>query len=299
MKTILITGGSGLIGSTLQQKLISKGYTVFILSRQKSDNSNSFYWDIEKNEIEDEAILKADFIIHLAGAGIADKRWTETRKKELIESRVNSANLLLKKVKELNPTLEGFIAASGIGYYGGITSEKIFSEDDNAGTDFISKICQLWEQASLKFQQESIRTVILRTGVVFSKKGGALEKIKQPIQLGVGAALGSGSQYIPWIHIEDLCNLYIEAIENNNFKGVYNAVAPEHCTNKQLTKTIANILNKSIWLPNVPSFLLKLALGKMSVIILEGSRVSSEKAKKIGFKFKFPTVKEALINLKP
>ena len=128
MKTILITGGSGLIGSTLQQKLISKGYTVFILSRQKSDNSNSFYWDIEKNEIEDEAILKADFIIHLAGAGIADKRWTETRKKELIESRVNSANLLLKKVKELNPTLEGFIAASGIGYYGGITSEKIFSE---------------------------------------------------------------------------------------------------------------------------------------------------------------------------
>lgn len=299
MKTILITGGSGLIGSTLQQQLISKGHTVLILSRQKNSDPNSYYWDIEKNEIEEEAILKANYIIHLAGAGIADKRWTAARKKEIIDSRVKSAYLLLKKVKELNPNLEGFIAASGVGFYGGITSEKIFSEEDASGNDFLSEICRLWEQESLKFQQEAIRTVIFRTGVVFSKNGGALEKMSKPIQMNIGAPLGKGSQYVPWIHIEDLCNLYVEAIENNNFNGIYNAVAPEHCTNKELTKTIAGVLNKSIYLPNVPSFLLKLILGKMAVIVLEGSRISSEKIKNIGFKFKFPTVKEALLNLKP
>ncbi|MDO9038247.1 MAG: DUF1731 domain-containing protein, partial [Lutibacter sp.] len=160
--------------------------------------------------------------------------------------------------------------------------------------DFISEICKVWEKASLQFDAINIRTVIFRTGVVLAKEGGALEKLSKPIKLGFGAPIGSGAQYIPWIHLEDLCNMYVEAIENREFKGIYNAVAPDYVTNKSLTKIIANKLKKPLWLPNIPAFVMKLILGKMAVIILEGSRVSCEKIMATGFKFKFPTLKEAL-----
>ncbi|MFO7672709.1 MAG: TIGR01777 family oxidoreductase, partial [Lutibacter sp.] len=233
---------------------------------------------------------------HLAVEGIAEKRCTKERKHLLISSRVDSANLLFEKVKELHPNLKGFISASGIGYYGAITSEKIYNENDAAGRDFVSAICKVWEKAANQFNKINIRTVILRTGVVLSKEGGALEKLSQPIKMGVGAALGSGEQYIPWIHLEDLCKMYLFAIENEEFKGIYNAVAPEHLTNKSLTKIIANKLKKPLWLPNIPAFVMKLILGKMAVIILEGSRVSSEKIMATGFKFNYPNIKEALDN---
>ena len=297
METILITGGSGLIGKVLQQKLNSVGYTVSILTRNKSENPTEYYWNISEGIIETEAIKKADFIIHLAGAGIADKRWTRKRKKILINSRVDSTKLLLQEVKKHNPNLKGFIAASGIGYYGAITSDKIFIEKDIPGNDFLSTICKIWEKESLKFQEEKIRTVIFRTGVVFTKSGGAFEKITMPIKKGVGAVLGKGNQFIPWIHIEDLCNMYLNAITNINLNGIYNAVAPEHITNKNLTKNIATVLNKRIWLPPIPSVVFKLLFGKMSVILLKGSRVSSKKIENEGFKFEFITVKKAIANL--
>ncbi|WP_111708024.1 TIGR01777 family oxidoreductase [Lutibacter citreus] len=293
MENVLITGGTGLIGKILTQKLITKGYSVSILSRNKTKNSNTYSWNISEGFIENKAIEKADYIIHLAGAGIADKRWTKQRKKVLINSRVNSTKLLFLKVKELNPKLKAFIAASGVGYYGAITSEKIFQENDAPNTDFLSVICTLWEKEVTKFNSLNIRTVILRTGVVFSKEGGALEKIIKPIQLGLGAPLGSGKQYMPWIAMEDLCNMYVSAIENPELKGAYNAAAPEHITNKALTKSIAKTLQKPLWLPNVPAFILRIMLGELSVILLEGSRVSSEKIKKnAGFKFKYPTVEK-------
>lgn len=294
MASILVTGGTGFIGSALSDLLRTKGHTVLILSRTKTDKPNTFYWNLQERYIDPEAILKADYIIHLAGEGIADKRWTPQRKKDLINSRVETANILFEKVKELNPNLKGFISASGIGYYGATTSEKIYEENDASGNDFISEICKVWEKASLQFNAINIRTVILRTGVVLAKEGGALEKLSQPIKLGVGAALGSGKQFIPWIHLEDLCNMYVEAIENREFKGIYNAVAPEHVTNKSLTKMIAKNLKKPLWLPNIPAFVMKLILGKMAVIILEGSQISSEKILATGFKFKFPTLNEAL-----
>lgn len=297
MASILITGGTGLIGKHLTTLLNKKGHQVSILSRNTSKKSTVYQWNIKENFIEDEAIIKADYIIHLAGAGIADKRWSKDRKKVLINSRVASTNLLFNKVKELNPNLKGFIAASGIGYYGATTSAKIYTEKDSSGTDFISEICNLWEKASLQFSTINIRTVILRTGIVLSNKGGAFPKLIKPIKFGVGAALGTGNQYMPWIHIDDLCNLYVESIENLEFEGVYNAVVPEHINNIELTKMAAQYLNKKIILPNIPSLVFKIIFGEMSKILLEGSRISSKKTEKNGFKFKYPTLKEALKNL--
>jgi hypothetical protein len=297
MASILVTGGTGLIGKHLCNLLSKKGHKVLILSRNSSNNPNVFKWDIENNYIDENAIKNIDFIIHLAGEGIADKRWTSNRKKLLIKSRVASANLLFKKVKELNPNLKGFISASGIGYYGAITSEEIFDENSASGNDFLSTICVQWEEASLQFNLLNIRTVLLRTGVVLTKKGGALEKIIMPIKFGLGAALGSGEQYMPWIHIDDLCEMYLQAIENTKLKGIYNAVAPEHCTNNTLSKAIAKVLNKPFFLPNIPAFLLKIVLGKLSCILLEGSKVSSKKIEETGFKFQFSNLNDALKNL--
>ncbi len=297
MTSILVTGGTGFIGNHLCNLLRSKGYNVLILSRNKTDNPNTFYWNISENYIDPKAIQIADYIIHLTGAGIADKRWTKKRKEELIDSRVKSTNLLFNKIKELNPTLKGFISASGIGFYGAVTSNKIYSEKDSVGTDFLAKVCNVWETASNQFNTLNIRTVIFRTGIVLSKKGGAFEKMSQPIKLGFGSPIGTGNQYIPWIHIDDLCNMYVEAIENNELNGIYNAVAPDYVTNEFLTKSIATMLHKRAWLPNVPSFMLKLIFGEMAVILLEGSRVSSEKIKSTGFKFKYSFLLEALKDL--
>ncbi|WP_299528356.1 TIGR01777 family oxidoreductase [uncultured Lutibacter sp.] len=297
MSTILITGGTGLVGKHLSIMLSKKGYNVTVLSRNQTTKPNCYYWNLETNYIDAKAVIEADYIIHLAGAGIADKRWTNERKIELIDSRVKSTNLLFRKIKELNPNLKAFIAASGIGYYGATTSTKIYEENDESGADFLSEICKLWENASNQFKTLNIRTVILRTGVVFSEKGGAFEKISKPFKLGVGAALGSGKQFIPWIHLEDLCNMYAEVIENTEINGVYNAVAPEHITNKTLSKQIAKVLKKPFWLPNIPSFFLKLFLGKMTIILLEGSRVSSRKIVATGFKFNYTTLTKALHNL--
>ena len=297
MASILITGGTGLIGKKLSHLLREKGHIVLILSRTKTEKSNTYFWNIEEGNIDPEAIIKADYIIHLAGAGIADKRWTPARKHLLINSRVETANLLFEKVKELNPNLKGFISASGVGYYGAITSEKNYNENDVSGKDFISDICKVWEKTSNQFNTLNIRTVIFRTGVVLSNEGGAFPKLSKPIKFGVGAALGNGKQYFPWIHEDDLCNMYIEAIENRELNGIYNAVAPEQLTNKSLTKKIAKKLKKPLWLPNISAFFLKLILGEMAIILLEGSRVSSEKITSTGFKFKFPDIETALEDL--
>ncbi|WP_298264520.1 TIGR01777 family oxidoreductase [uncultured Lutibacter sp.] len=297
MASILVTGGTGLIGKHLITLLKKKGHHVSILSRNNSNEENIFQWNIEEKYIDEEAIKNADYIVHLAGAGIADKRWTKKRKEIIINSRVFSTHLLFQKVKELNPNLKGFIAASGVGFYGATTSTNIYTENDVAGNDFLSKTCSLWEESSLHFNSLNIRTVIFRTGIVLSKKKGALEKIVKPIKMGFGAILGNGKQYVPWIHITDLCNMYIAAIENEKYQGIYNAVTPEHTTHQNLTKQIALIFQKPLWLPNIPKLFLKIILGKMAVIILEGSRVSSQKITDIGFKFSFPSLENALNDL--
>ena len=290
MTKVLITGGTGLVGKFLQEKLISKNYTVNVLSRNPK-KEQEFYWNISNNEIDEKAFLNVDIIIHLAGAGIAEKRWTPERKQEIIDSRTKSTALLFNKIKELKIPLKRFIAASAIGYYGAITSETVFKESDTAATDFLGNVCQQWEKASLAFNELNIPTTILRTGIVLSKNGGALSKMNTPIAIN---PIASGKQYVPWIHIEDLTNLFIKAIEDNTFTGVYNAAAPETQTSFSFAKTLAKQTNK-IFIPiGVPTFVLKILFAEMSILLTTGSRVSSEKVEKSGFNFSYKNLDKAL-----
>lgn len=299
MATILITGGTGLVGRFLSKKLRDKGYSVAVLGRrsEQSTNITAYTWNIDKNEIENEAIEKADYIIHLAGANIGEKRWTDKRKKIIIDSRVKSAQLIFEKLKQNTNQVKAFISASAIGYYGAISTDKIFSEKDAPANDFLGETCRQWEQSAERFEELGIRVVKIRTGIVLSKQGGALSKMITLIRLGMGSTLGTGKQYLPWVHIEDLCGIYIKAIEDTQMKGAYNAVAPDHKTNKDFTEALANVLRKPLWLPNIPAMVLKIILGEMSAILLKGSRVSSDKVTTAGYKFRFSNLDEALVNL--
>lgn len=291
MAKILITGGTGLVGKRLTAMLKERNHEVRILSRSPK-GVNEFKWDVSKSFIDDKALDNIDFIIHLAGAGIADKRWSNERKKVIIDSRVDTANLLFHKIKAQNISLTGFISASGSNYYGAQTSDEIFGEKEDAGTDFLGDVCQKWEAAANQFKELNIPVTILRTGVVLSKKGGALEKMKTPVI----SPLGSGQQYMSWIHIDDLCNVYIKAIEED-FRGVYNTVSPEHQTSNSFSKTLAKATKRPYLPIAVPGFLLKLVFGELAVILLEGSRLSSKKIEEKGFVFKYLNLKEALKSL--
>lgn len=299
MQTVLISGGSGLVGKQLSKKLAQRGYHVAILSRSASSNGGikHFRWDIEKGYIDPVAIEKADVVIHLAGANIGEKRWTKQRKQEIVESRVKSGQLLFNHFSKRKKPLKAFISASAVGYYGAITNEKIYTEEESAHTDFLGETCRQWEAAANHFQDAGVRTVIYRSGVVLSESGGALEKMAKPVKLGIGSALGSGKQIVPWIHIEDLCELFIKAIEDEHFKGIYNAVAPEVINNKEFTFELATILKKPFFMPKVPKAVLRMILGQMADLVLEGSAVSSDKILATGFQFKFQTLKKALKDL--
>ncbi|MDP1747413.1 MAG: TIGR01777 family oxidoreductase [Bacteroidota bacterium] len=299
MLTILISGGTGLVGKHLSVKLKERGYRVAVLSRtsKKGIDIPAFAWDIEKKQIHKEAIETADCIIHLAGAAITKKRWTAKRKQLIIDSRVKSGQLIFDKVKENKNKLKVFISASAIGYYGAITTEKVFVETDPPANDFLGETCKEWERSADRFEELGIRTVKIRTGIVLSKQGGALEKMVTTVKMGIGSPLGSGKQYMPWIHIDDLCGIYIKAIEDTQMNGVYNAVAPDHKTNMDYVKILARKLEKPLWLPNVPSIAIKIIFGSMSEIILKGSRVSSEKIRAAGYNFLFPDLESALTDL--
>lgn len=294
---VLITGASGAIAIELSKK-IEKEYTVRFLTRKKKAE-NEFEWNLENNTIDERAFEDLSHIIHLAGANISEKRWTEERKKELISSRVDSAKLILNTLKKKNIKLKSFISASGINFYGTKTTDKIFTENDALGNDFLSEVVVVWEKAANEFkeQNQAERVVKIRTAVVLSKNEGALAKMKTPIQFGIGSPLGSGKQYMPWIHIDDICSIYEFALKNPEVEGSYNASAPQHTTNENLTKLIAKVLKKPLFMPNVPSFILKLIFGELADALLEGSRASSEKIMKAGFEFQFPDLKMALEDL--
>ncbi|CAL2107618.1 putative Epimerase family protein YfcH [Tenacibaculum sp. 190524A02b] len=292
MAKILITGGTGLVGKRLQKLLKQLNHQIVILSRNPK-KGNEFKWNITEHYIDEKAFEGITHIIHLAGAGIADKRWTAKRKKELMDSRVVSANLLFSYIKKLQVPLQGFIAASGISYYGAVTTEKTFIENDPSGNDFISEICINWEEASNQFKTLSIPVTILRIGIVLSAQNGALSKMNTPLFLSV---LGSGKQYMPWIHIDDLCQLFILAIENKQFTGTYNAVAPEHQTNTSFTKTLGKVIKKIVAPISVPSFVLKLILGELACILLYGSKISATKTQQ-HYTFKHTKLSNALEDL--
>jgi uncharacterized protein (TIGR01777 family) len=299
MAKVLISGGTGSIGSLMADFLHRQGHEVGLLSRsEKNDGTFKTYkWNIKDNYLDPEALESCDYIIHLAGAGIADKAWTAGRKKEIIESRVLSTDLLYNQVKKHKTPLKAFISASAVGYYGQVTSNKNFTEKDKSANDFVGKTCFLWEQAAEQFEDLGIRTVRLRIGVVLMEKGGALEKMVQPIRMGFGSPLGSGKQYIPWIHVDDLIGMFYKALTSDDMSGAYNAVAPEPASNAEFTRILARVLNKKLWLPNVPAFVLKALLGDRASLVLKGSRVSSQKIESTGFTFKYTSLEPALKNL--
>jgi len=296
-EVVLITGAGGSVAKVLAKKLENE-YTVRFLTRTKK-HENDFEWNIRKGTIDEKAFENISHIIHLAGANISEKRWTDERKKEIISSRVESAQLILKTLQQKNIQLKSFISASAVGIYGAITSEKIFKEEDERGNDFLSEVVVLWEKAADEFSEKNMaeRVVKIRTSIVLSEKEGALKKMAVPVKFGIGSPIGTGRQYIPWIHIDDLCSVYEFALKDENMSGAYNASAPQHTDNENLTKEIAEVLNKPMFMPNIPGFVMKLMFGELSVALLEGSRTSSEKLQNAGFQFNFPDLKNALEDL--
>ncbi len=297
---VLITGGSGLVGTRLTEMLLEKGYQVSHLSRSAASSASvtTYLWDIEKKEIEPEALTKTDYIVHLAGANVGEKRWTKSRKEVIMKSRTEPAKLLHDAIAQLGShQIKAFVTSSAIGIYGEDTGSREIIESSPKGTDFLAEVVKKWESAVDEIGKLNIRVVKLRAGLALSMQGGALVKIVQPIKLGAGAPLGSGQQYISWIHIDDLCRMYIYAIEHDTIQGVYNAVAPQPVTNETLTQSAAKILNRPLFLPHVPAFALKLAFGELASTVLGGSKVSSRKIQEAGFDFEFNHIEKALTDL--
>lgn len=312
MQNVLITGGSGLIGTRLSEILLEKGFSVSHLGRKKvteiqvrvgnpkaaKSSIKMYHWDIEHGMIDEDALLQADYIIHLAGAGIADENWSDTRKKEIIDSRTKSIALITKALKTIPHKIKSFVSASGIGFYGADTGDEPISEQHTAGVDFVADCCIQWEAAANEIQNLGIRTVKLRTGIVLSEKGGALPKLTKPVRWGVGAALGTGKQWQSWIHLDDLCELYIKALTDERMTGFYNAVAPNPVTNHELTKLSAEVLKCPFWMPNIPAFALKIVFGEMAVIVLGGNYILNKRiASETDFQYQFPKVRQALEDL--
>jgi uncharacterized protein len=296
-KKILITGASGLIGSRLTELLIARGHSVVQLGRVKREGSvPSFIWDPFEGIMDTNSIKHVDTIVHLAGAGIADKRWSSKRKKEILDSRLKSTALLHQTLKNIPHSVTSFISASAIGYYGFANDDKIFFETDSPGKDFLAEVTRQWESEVDQINTLGLRVAKIRIGIVLSEKGGALKEMVKPIKFGVAAPLGSGKQFLSWIHIDDLCEMFVKSIEDEKINGAFNATT-DWCTNAQMTKDIAQVLKRQLWLPPIPSFVLKTILGEMADIVLNGSKVSSEKIKQAGFQFRFADIDSALRNL--
>lgn len=302
MQTIAITGGTGLVGKALTTLLVSKGYKVIVFSRKQANTTSSVtyaLWDINSNQIDITALQQADYIVHLAGAGVMDKKWTASYKQEIINSRVKSGELLVNTLKNNPHKVKAIVSASAIGFYG---EDKInnyfFTEDDIADVGFLGNTCKLWEDSITNASELNIRVVKLRIGIVLSKAGGAFVEFIKPLKFKLATILGNGKQVISWIHIDDLCHQFLHAIENEKMNGVYNAVAPNPISNKNLILKLAKKICGSFYLPiQVPTFVLKLMMGDRSIEILKSTRVSSKKIEVEGFEFKYNNLDDAIENL--
>ncbi len=300
-ENVLITGGTGSIGTRLTEVLQQSNYTVSYLTRDASqqvpESVTLYEWDIRAGKMDEAAIQNADHIIHLAGAGIADERWTESRKEVILKSRTETAKLIKTYLQKYPHHVRTFISASGISRYGLDTGARILHEDDEPADDFVAKVVLAWEEAADEIAALGIRTVKLRLGVVLTETGGALERIAQPIKLYAGAPIGGGDQYVSWVHIDDVCRAFRFAIQKEGFTGAFHVTAPDPATNEELTKAIAKALNKPLILPNVPAFALKLAFGDMANLILGSNRISSQKIQSKDFVFDFKNLENAVADL--
>jgi uncharacterized protein (TIGR01777 family) len=306
MATYLISGGTGLVGTRLSQQLADAGHEVIILSRKAHPKKGSIrygVWDVQNQTIDPLAIQAADYIIHLAGAGVADKRWTAARKQEILDSRTQSSALLVKALKEIPHKVQAVISASAIGWYGSDTAASLqngFTEDAPADKAYLGETCRLWEESISPIEAMGIRLVKLRIGIVLSTEGGALVEFRKPLMGGVAAILGSGQQMISWVHIHDLCAMFRFAAENELIAGVFNAVADTPVNNKTLTLALARQLRGRWFIPvYVPAFVLKLVLGEMSIEVLKSATVSNKKILAAGFHCQYPTIQTALQQLFP
>ena len=293
---VLITGANGMLARSLAKSLGSK-YTVRFLTREVTRH-NEFKWDIGLKYIDPEALKGVNHIIHLAGSSVAEKRWTLNRKREIYSSRVDSATLILDELQKNNQTIESFTSASAIGYYGSKTTNDILTEESENGGDYLGEVCKDWESVAHSFKSNHVahKTSILRLGIVLENNAGVLKKMTPPVMWGLGAAIGTGKQWVPWIHIYDLCEM-MEFLLENDVEGTYNAVAPEHVTNQSFTRELATVLKRKILLPNIPPLFFKLLFGEMAVVLLTGSRVSSDKIMGRGFDFKYANLHAALRNI--
>ena len=300
MQTVLITGGTGLIGRALSQQLVLKGYKVIILIRSpssKQDMNGVSYaaWNVKTQTIDVAAVQQADFILHLAGAGVMEKKWTPAYKAEIVSSRTQSSKLLADTLHKYPHHVQAIISSSAIGWYG---ADKIpshaFSEEEPAANDFLAQVCQQWEHSIEVAESTGVRVCKLRTGIVLSNGGGALKEFKLPLRFGLAGIIGGGSQVVSWIHIDDLCRMFHHAMVTN-IHGSYNAAAPMPATNKKLILTLAKAIRGKFFIPlHAPVFLLKLILGARSIEVLKSTTVSDEKIKATGFTFLYPSIESAI-----
>jgi uncharacterized protein len=296
---ILITGGTGMIGVRLTEWLSNRGHNVAHLSRTRTgrEKVKTYTWQISKNVIEAGAIENADYIVHLAGANIGAKRWTESRKEELEKSRTESSYLLYQKLRILRHKVKAVVAASGVGYYGSENGSLMLTEDSPPGNDFPANLAVKWEDSVSKIRKTKVRLVRYRAGAVLSTTGGMLKKLLPVVRAGLSAPLGNGSQYLSWIHVDDLCQMYLKAIEDDTMDGVYNAAAPNPVTNKEFMKALAKAAKRPFILPPVPPLALKLAYGELGASLLGSQKASSDKIISTGFTFAYPTIDVALEDL--
>lgn len=314
MKNILIAGGTGTIGIRLCTILLEKGYSVTVLSRKTDINQikplkalqdkhlhiRLAHWNVQEQTIEEQAVAEADCIVNLAGAGIADERWSAERKAEMVQSRTQSAALIIKGLRDVNNKVTTVVNSSAIGWYGVDKSgtAKGFTEDMPAANDYLGDTCKAWEDSISGVKELGKRLVIIRTGIVLSKDGGAFVEFEKPLNFRMAAILGNGKQIVSWIHVEDICNIYVHAIENENLHGVYNASAPHPVSNKNLVLAMAKAKYGKGYLPmHVPAFALKIAMGEMSQEVLKSTTANAQKINDSGFVFKYPTIDKAVADL--
>ncbi|MET4081324.1 uncharacterized protein (TIGR01777 family) [Pedobacter sp. UYP30] len=296
---VLITGGTGLIGRKLIDALLATNYQVAVLARKptKIKSADVFLWDVEKQQIDETCFENVHTIIHLAGAPVVEEKWTTARKQAIINSRVDSTKLLYNSIRNQKDSMvKNFISASAVGFYGDCEDE-ILTEERAPGYGFLADCCKLWEQAVEEGEKLGFRVVKLRTGIVLSTKGGALPSFDKPIKMFVGAALGTGKQWTPWIHIDDLVAMYVESLTNPTITGSYNACAPFPVTNKEMTRQIAKQLHRPFWPIKVPKKAIELLMGERAEAILMSSNTSAQKILDAGFNFKFARLADALKNL--
>lgn len=300
MQTILITGGTGLVGKALAQSLVAKGYRVIIMSRSKPASSTDAIsyaqWDTAKQTIDLAAVQQADYIVHLAGAGVMDKRWTDEWKKTIVESRTQSSRLLVDTLQKNPHQVKAVISASAIGWYGPDKTPPVpFTEEAPADSAFLGDTCRQWEESIQPVTELGIRLVKLRIGIVLAEEGGALQEFKKPLRFRIAGILGNGKQVVSWIKIEDLCRMFVYAIEHEQLQGAYNAVAPNPVTNKALTLALARAVCGKFFLPmHVPAFMLRLIIGGGSIEVLKSTTVSSKKIQEAGFSFQYSHIEAAV-----